>query len=62
MAQANPGQFVREVRQELGKVTWPTRRETTMSLILVAVMCVVMGLYFLVVDRILVWGMSLIFG
>ncbi len=62
MAQVSPGQFVREVRQELGKVTWPSRRETTMSLILVFVMCLVMGLYFLVVDRVLVWLMSLIFG
>jgi preprotein translocase subunit SecE len=62
MAQVTPGQFVREVRQELSKVTWPSRRETTMSVVLVFVMCVVLGLYFMVVDRILIWGLSLIFG
>ncbi|MBM3513342.1 MAG: preprotein translocase subunit SecE [Alphaproteobacteria bacterium] len=58
----SPGQFVREVRQELSKVTWPSRRETGMSVVLVFVMCVILGLYFLIVDRILVWGMSLLFG
>jgi preprotein translocase subunit SecE len=62
MASVSPGLFMRQVRQELAKVTWPSRRETTMSLILVFVFCTVIGLYFLVVDKILSWGVSKIFG
>jgi len=62
MAQVSPGQFVREVRQELAKVTWPTRRETIMTLVLVFIMCVVLGIYFLIVDKILAWIMSFFFG
>jgi len=62
MASVSPGLFVRQVRQELAKVTWPSRRETTMSLILVFVFCTIIGLYFLVVDKILSWGVSWIFG
>ncbi len=62
MASISPGLFVRQVRQEMAKVTWPSRRETTMSLILVFVFCTVIGLYFLVVDKLLTFGVSLIFG
>jgi preprotein translocase subunit SecE len=62
MATTSPGQFVREVRQELSKVTWPTRRETTMSVLLVFVFCVLLGVFFLVVDKILSWVVSLIFA
>ena len=62
MANPSPGLFVRQVRQELSKVTWPSRRETTVSVVLVFVFCVVIGTYFLLVDKVLTWGVSLIFG
>jgi len=62
MATVSPGLFMRQVRQELAKVAWPSRRETTMTLILVFVFCGVVGLYFLVVDKALSWGVSKIFG
>jgi preprotein translocase subunit SecE len=62
MTSVSPGLFVRQVRQELAKVTWPSRREVTMSLILVFVFCIFLGVYFLVVDKALTWGVSLLFG
>lgn len=62
MASVSPGLFLRQVRQELAKVTWPSRREVTMSLVLVFVFCVFLGVYFLVVDKALTWGVSLLFG
>ncbi|MDX2222116.1 MAG: preprotein translocase subunit SecE [Rhodospirillaceae bacterium] len=62
MAATSPGQFVREVRQELSKVAWPSRRETTMAVLLVFVFCVVLGIFFLVVDKILSWIVSLMFA
>lgn len=62
MAKTNPGQFVRQVRQEVSKVTWPTRKETTISTIMVFVMVVLASLFFLVVDQMLAWGVKLIFG
>ena len=62
MAAVSPGLFVRQVRQEMSKVSWPSRRETTMSLVLVFVFCIVLGLYFLVVDKVLSWGVAMIFG
>ena len=40
MAKINPGQFVREVRQEVSKVTWPTRKETAITTGMVFLMVV----------------------
>lgn len=62
MAKTNPGQFVRQVRQEVAKVTWPTRKEATISTIMVFVMVVVAALFFLLVDQVLAWGVKLVFG
>jgi preprotein translocase subunit SecE len=62
MARTSPGLFVRQVRQEISKVTWPSRRETTISVILVFIFSAIIGIYFLIIDRILTFGISLIFG
>jgi len=62
MAKTSPGMFVQQVRQEMAKVSWPSRRETTVSVTLVFVFALVLGTYFLIVDRFLTWGVSLIFG
>ncbi|KAA5604290.1 preprotein translocase subunit SecE [Roseospira marina] len=62
MAKVNPGQFVRQVRQELGKVTWPTRKETGISTLMVFIMVFLAAMFFFVVDQVLSWGVQLIFG
>ena len=46
--------FFREVRQEVvGKVTWPSRKETGITTAMVFVMVVIMSLFFLLVDMVL---------
>jgi preprotein translocase subunit SecE len=62
MAKASPLEFMRLVRQEVAKVTWPTRKETVVTTILVFLMVFICAVFFLVVDRILAWGVSLILG
>ena len=62
MAKTSPGLFVRQVRQEISKVSWPSRRETVVSVVVVFVLSVILGMYFLVVDKILSAGVALIFG
>jgi preprotein translocase subunit SecE len=62
MANPSPGLFVRQVRQEMAKVTWPSRRETIVSVTVVFVFCILLGTYFLLVDKVLTWGVSKIFG
>ena len=62
MAMINPGRFIREVRQEVSKVTWPTRKETTVSTIMVMIMVMLAAIFFFVVDQILGLGVSLLLG
>jgi preprotein translocase subunit SecE len=61
MAKASPGQFVKQVKQEVAKVTWPSRRETLISTGMVFVMVVLAALFFTVVDQVFAWGVKLIF-
>ena len=53
MAKTNPGEFVRQVRQEVSKVTWPTRKEAVVTTIMVFIMVFIMSLFFLGVDKLL---------
>lgn len=46
----NPAKFVREVRQEASKVTWPTRKETTVSTGMVLAFVAVAAFFFILVD------------
>ncbi len=45
-----PVKFVREVRAEAAKVTWPSRRETGLTTLMVLVMAVLTAVFFLLVD------------
>jgi len=45
-------EFVQQVRAETAKVSWPTRRETLMTAVMVVIMTTVLGLFFLGVDQI----------
>lgn len=60
MASLNPLKFLQEVRQEVGKVTWPTRQETLISTVMVLVMVLVASLFFLVADQIISWTVQFI--
>lgn len=62
MAKISPLEFVRQVRQEISKVTWPSRKETIVTSIMVFLMVFICAIFFLIVDRILSWGVSLILG
>jgi preprotein translocase subunit SecE len=53
MARTNIVQFFREVRQEALKVTWPTRKETAISTVMVIAMVLLAALFFFIVDEIL---------
>ena len=53
MVKVNPGQFIREVRREVSKVTWPSRKETTVSTGMVLVMVFVAALFFFLIDQVL---------
>jgi preprotein translocase subunit SecE len=42
--------FVKQVRFETKKVTWPTRQETIVTSIMVVLIAVIMAILFLMVD------------
>jgi preprotein translocase subunit SecE len=46
----NPAKFIREVRAEMAKVVWPSRKETTVSTMMVLGLVVVAATFFVVVD------------
>jgi preprotein translocase subunit SecE len=50
MAKISPGEFMRQVQAEARKVVWPTRQETTTTAIFVAIMMVILAIFFLGVD------------
>ena len=62
MAKTNPFQFVQQVRSEAAKVTWPTRRETMITTVMVFVMVLLAALFFFVADQVLGWGVGLLLG
>jgi preprotein translocase subunit SecE len=57
-----PAKFVREVRAEAARVTWPSRRETGMTTLLVVVMAVLTAVFFLVVDYVIGFGVRALFA
>ena len=62
MAKTNAAEFVQQVRQELARVTWPTRKETTVTTAMVFVMVFIAAVFFFVVDQVLSYGVRLFFG
>ena len=59
---ANPFQFIQEVRAEGGKVTWPTRRETTITTIMVFVMVALASIFFFAADQIIRYLVTFLLG
>lgn len=54
--------FIPQVRQEVKKVTWPSRRETTLTTLFVFILAMIAAVYFTIVDRIAYEVISFILG
>jgi len=59
---SSPFKFIQEVRSETNKVTWPTRRETTITTIMVFVMVAVASVFFFAADQIIRYLVTLVLG
>ena len=57
-----PVKFVREVRSEMAKVTWPTRKETLVTTGLVFAMATIAAIFFFVVDQVIGLGVRALFN
>lgn len=58
MATTNPLQFIQQVRAEVAKVVWPTRREVFLTTIMVFVMATLTAIFFAIVDLIIRSGLE----
>jgi preprotein translocase subunit SecE len=58
----SPFKFLQEVRAEADKVTWPTRRETLITTIMVFVMVAATSILFLVADQVIRIVITFILG
>lgn len=59
MARPNPIQFLKEVRQETSKITWPSRNEVLISTVMVLVLVTAASLFFLLADQVISWIVGL---
>ena len=55
-----PLEFAQQVRSEASKVTWPTRRETAITTVMVFIMVALASIFFFVADQIMSWGVQLL--
>ncbi len=62
MAKTNPMEFVQQVRREVAKVTWPTRKETTISTVMVFIFVFIAAAFFFLVDQLLAVLVRLVLG
>ena len=58
MATTNPFQFIQQVRSEVSKITWPTRREVLLTTVMVFVMSAIAALIFALVDLLIRSGLQ----
>ena len=58
----NPLQFIEEVRQEVGKVTWPTWKEVWITTLMVLVMLALASIFFLLADQVIGWVVKTLLG
>lgn len=60
MAMTNPLQFIQQVRSEVSKVVWPTRREVLLTTIMVFILSALTATFFSLVDLVIRYGLTLI--
>jgi preprotein translocase subunit SecE len=54
----NPLQFIQQVRAEVAKVVWPTRRETLLTTVMVFIMATLAAIFFAIVDLLIRTGLQ----
>lgn len=62
MSKTGPMDFVRQVKSEMQKITWPSRKETTVSTIAVFVMVFVASLFLFLSDQVIAFLVRLVLG
>ncbi|MGD9914787.1 MAG: preprotein translocase subunit SecE [Rhizobiaceae bacterium] len=56
----NPFTFLQQVRSETAKVTWPSRRETMISTLMVVIFAIIASVFFFAADQLMAFGVGFI--
>lgn len=62
MAKTNPVQFISQVRSEVAKVVWPTRREVALTSVMVIILTALTATFFFLVDLVIRQGLGALLG
>lgn len=62
MARTNPFTFLQQVRAEVAKVVWPTRRETVVTTIMTLILVFITAIFFFIIDQGLSYVTGFLFG
>ena len=62
MAKSNPMEFVQQVRREVAKVTWPSRKETAVTTVMVFIFVFLAAVFFFLVDQVLSVAVRTVLG
>ncbi|MCY3877548.1 MAG: preprotein translocase subunit SecE [Rhodobacteraceae bacterium] len=58
MAKFTPFQFMQQVRSEVSKVVWPTRRELLVTTAMVFAMAALASIFFFLIDQVIAFGLT----
>jgi preprotein translocase subunit SecE len=61
-SRTNPFTFLQQVRDETAKVTWPSRRETLISTLMVVIFAMIAAIFFFAADQLMAFLIELILG
>jgi len=62
MAKTSPFEFIQQVRSEVAKVTWPSRKETMITTVMVFIFVFLVAIFFFLVDQVLSYVVKLVLG
>lgn len=62
MSTTNPLQFLQQVRTEVSKVVWPTRREVLLTTVMVFILSALAATFFSLIDLLIRTGLTYIIG
>ena len=62
MKSTGPLEFIQQVRNEVSKVTWPTRNETMITTLIVFIFSFIASIFFFLGDQIMSFGIQLVLG
>ena len=62
MSKVSPLLFIQQVRNEISKVTWPSRNETMITTLIVVVFSFFASIFFFLGDQVMSFGIQLVLG